>query len=66
MFEVKCLVSERLRAIGNTAQRTAVLLSGGQSCNAVFIFIVVGDTTTLTPKACQTLEPSAPQALSTL
>ena len=56
--DVWCLVSERLRAIGNTAQRTAdsgkrtaVLLSGGrQSRNAVFIFMAAGDTTTLGPK----------------
>ena len=64
MFEVRCLVSERLRAIGNTAQRTAdsgkrtaVQLSGGRSRNAVFVFMAEGDTTTLTPKACQILEP---------
>ena len=52
--------------IADSGKRTAVQLSGGRSRNAVFIFIAVGDTTTFTPKACQTLEPSAPQALSTL
>ena len=70
--DVWCLNVSLLSGIPLSGQRIAVSgqLSccpvGRQSHNAVFIFIAEGDTTTLTPKACQTLEPSAPQALSTL
>jgi hypothetical protein len=70
--DVWCLNVSVLSGIPLSGQRIAVsgqlsfCPAGRQSRNAAFIFMAVGDTTTLTPKACQTLGPSAPQALSTL